>query len=58
MLAKVYGRDINLICTVGDQKVNINTKGGKTEIDLLDFAINNLNGELLETDTTQAGKEE
>lgn len=58
MLAKVYGRDINLICTVGDQKVNINPKGGKTEINLIDFAINNLNGELLETDTTQAGKEE
>ena len=58
MLEKIYGRDINLICTVGDQKVNINTKGGKTEINLLDFAINNLNGELLETDSTQAGKEE
>ena len=58
MLAKVYGRDINLICTVGDQKVNLSTKGGKTEINLIDFAINNLNGELLESNPTQAGKEE
>ncbi len=58
MIAKVYGRDINLICTVGDQKVNLNSKGSKTEINLIDFAINNLNGELLETDPTQAGKEE
>ena len=58
MLAKVYGRDINLICTVGDQKVNLTQKGGKTEINLIDFAINNLNGELLEGDPTQAGKEE
>jgi len=58
MLAKVYGRDINLICTVGDQKVNLNPKGSKTESNLIDFAINNLNGELLESDLTQAGKEE
>src|SRR5690606_31563900 len=58
MLAKVYGRDINLICTVGDQKVNLTQKGGKTEINLIDFAINNLNGELLEGDPTQVGKEE
>lgn len=58
MIAKVFGRDINLICTVGDQKVNLNTKGGKTEINLIDFAINNLNGELLASDPTQAGKEE
>lgn len=58
MLAKVYGREINLICTVGDQKVNLNPKGSKTEINLIDFAIHNLNGELLEGDPTQAGKEE
>ncbi len=58
MLAKVYGRDINLICTVGDQKVNLTQKGGKTEMNLIDFAINNLNGELLDGDPTQAGKEE
>jgi DNA polymerase-3 subunit gamma/tau len=58
MLAKIYGRDINLICTVGDQKVNLTQKGGKTEMNLIDFAINNLNGELLDGDPTQAGKEE
>jgi DNA polymerase-3 subunit gamma/tau len=58
MIAKVYGRDINLICTVGDQKVNLNPKGSKTESNLIDFAINNLNGELLESKPTQAGKEE
>ncbi|MDD2522814.1 MAG: DNA polymerase III subunit gamma/tau [Anaerolineaceae bacterium] len=58
MLAKVYGREINLICTVGDQKVNLTPKGSKTGINLVDFAINNLNGELLENDPTQAGKEE
>ncbi len=58
MLAKVYGRDINLICTVGDQKVNLTQKGGKTETNLIDFAVNNLNGKLLESDPTKAGKEE
>ena len=58
MLAKVYGREINLICTVGDQKVNLTPEGSKTGINLVDFAINNLNGELLENDPTQAGKEE
>ncbi|MEL7625454.1 MAG: DNA polymerase III subunit gamma/tau [Anaerolineaceae bacterium] len=58
MLAKIYGREINLICTVGDQKVNLAPKGGKSEVNLIDFAINNLNGELLENDPTQAGKDE
>ena len=58
MLNKVYGQDINLICTVGNQKVNLNPKGGKGEIDLINFAINNLGGEPLEIDPTQEGKEE
>lgn len=58
MLSKVFGQDINLICTVGDQKVNLNTKDENKDIDLIDYAINNLNGELLESDPLQAGKEQ
>ena len=55
MLNKIYGQDINLICTVGNQKINLNPKA---EVDLIDFAVNNLDGKLLEIDPIQAGKEE
>ncbi|HHX09355.1 MAG TPA: DNA polymerase III subunit gamma/tau [Chloroflexi bacterium] len=57
MLSKVFGQDIRLICTVGDQKINLDSKDENKEIDLVDYAINELNGELLESDPTQAGKE-
>ncbi|NLE83995.1 MAG: DNA polymerase III subunit gamma/tau [Chloroflexi bacterium] len=58
MLNKVYGRDINMICTVGDQKVNLNSKQGKSETDLIEFARINLNGELLGDNLPSAGKDE
>jgi len=54
----VYGRDINMICTVGDQKVNLNSKQGKSETDLIEFARINLNGELLGDNLPSAGKDE
>ena len=56
MLNKVYGQDITLICTVGDQKVNLGDNQDHETSDLVDFAINNLNGQLLEEDLFEDGK--
>ena len=56
MLNKVYGQDITLICTVGDQKVNLGDNQDNETSDLVDFAINNLNGQLLEEDLFEDGK--
>jgi DNA polymerase-3 subunit gamma/tau len=58
MLNKVYGQEINLVCTVGDQKVNLGEKSDHESSDLVDFAINNLNGQLLEEDIFEDGKVE
>lgn len=57
MLNKVYGQDINLICTVGDQKVNLGHESVREESSLVDYAINNLKGELLNGDPFADGKE-
>lgn len=57
MLNKVYGQEINLICTVGDQKVNLGNERDTDVNNLVEFAINNLNGELLEGDPFADGKE-
>lgn len=56
-LAKVYGQEIKLICTVGDQKVILPNEGDQAENDLVDFAINHLKGQLLEGDPFEDGKD-
>lgn len=57
-LKHVYGREITLICTVGDQRVNLAPKDSKIEENLVDFALNELHGELLESDPTEERKDE
>lgn len=56
-LAKVYGQDIKLICTVGDQKVILPNESDQAENDLVDYAINHLDGQLLEGDPFAEGKD-
>ncbi len=50
MLKTVYGQEINLICTVGDQKVILPNESEPTDNDLVDYAIKHLDGKLLEGD--------
>jgi DNA polymerase-3 subunit gamma/tau len=57
MLKKVYGQEINLICTVGDQKVILPNETDQVANDLVEYAINHLNGELLEGDPFADGKD-
>lgn len=58
VLKTVYGQEINLICTVGDQKVILPNESEPTDNDLVDYAINHLDGKLLEGDPFADGKDD
>ena len=58
MLKKVYGREITLICTVGDKRKVIPSLHDENEEDLVEFVVEKLNGVLLESDPTEERKEE
>jgi len=57
VLKTVYGQEINLICTVGDQKVILPNESEPTDNDLVDYAIKHLDGKLLEGDPFAEGKD-
>ncbi len=57
VLKTVYGQEINLICTVGDQKVIMPNESVQADDDLVEYAIKHLDGKLLEGDPFAEGKD-